>query len=315
MATHRWSRRIQLSVAALAIMTASCTDGPVVPDAAVTKDFQRASNYSTINGSLVSIVDDYDGETYTLDLSKGEITRRSDGSILQLDAEQTAAAATAFYGDAAVNTLFNSFSGVCIAEGQCGAAMSGPLAGSTLPGSGLILQRESVDGRSHPSNRFGTTFVGNLPAKPFKSSKGSFTLMSGMCEDIVNSVFQSRLDYAVHRTDFVRDGFMFGVLVGVGVATRRALPVGGVGAIRFLGKVVIGQEKRIAVSILGWMWNSYSCGNGQTVNAGPLLRTFGGGGGRGSESLSCHTESWGISFDGGKSYSNISVEVCEFSQS
>lgn len=315
MATQRWSRLMQLSAAALAIMATSCTDAPVAPDAAVTKDLKSSSSLSTVNGSLVTMVDDYDGESYTLDMTRGEITRRSDGSVLELDEEQTAAAATVFYGDVVVNSLFDSFSDVCSPERPCGAAMSGSAGEPTLA-SGLLLQRESAETRTRPGNRFGATLLGSLPAKPFKSSKKSFSIMSGgICDDIINSVFRGRLDYAARRTDFVKDGFLFGVLVAAGAATRRALPVGGVGAIRLLGNAAAAQEKRIAVSILGWMWNSYSCGNGQTVTAGPVIRSFGGGAGGGSGSLVCHTESWSISFDGGRSYSRISVEVCEFSQS
>jgi hypothetical protein len=60
------------------------------------------------------------------------------------------------------------------------------------------------------------------------------------------------------------------------------------------------------------MWNSYYCGS-QQVTAGPVFRSFGGNGGGGTGGyISCHTESWLISFDGGKTFSRVSVDVCEF---
>jgi hypothetical protein len=92
--------------------------------------------------------------------------------------------------------------------------------------------------------------------------------------------------------------------------TRRVLPVGSIPAARFIDKIAAAQERRIAVSVLGWMWNSYYCGS-QQVTAGPVIRSVSGSGG-GTTYLACHTESWLISFDGGKTSNRISVEVCEF---
>lgn len=309
MANQRWSTRIQVSVAAAAFLAASCTDAPVVPeksDAAL----PPPSNYqSYVSGSVVTIIDDLDGESYTLSTNTREIRRGSDGAILELDAQQTAAAASAFYGDAIADAVLNGFSNVCSPENPCGNAMSGTLGDA----SGLVLTKESEDSRTHRGNRFGVSPVGNPPMKPFKSGSRSFDLMSGgICSDIINSVFQGRLDYSAHRTDFLKEGFIYGVVVAGGAVTRKMLPWGTIGAARFIDKIAVAQDRRVAVSLLGWMWNSYYCSS-QQVTAGPVIRSFGGGGGGGSGGyLACHTESWAISFDGGKSYNRVSVEVCEF---
>jgi hypothetical protein len=291
------------------MFAAACNDAPVSPEqhAAV---LPPPRNYaSTISGSAVTIVDEYDGESYTLNTQTREITRGSDGAILELDPEQAGAAATAFYGDAIVDAVLNDFSTLCSPENPCGAAMGGSLDDE----SGFVLTRESTDSRTHPGTWFGASPIGSPPVKPFRSSRRSFDLMSGgMCTDIINTVFEGRLDYSAHRTDFIKDGFISGVLVGVGYLSRRVLPVGSLPAIRFMEKIAASQERRVAVSILGWMWNSYYSGS-QPVTAGPVIRSFGGGsfGGSGGY-LACHTETWRISFDGGKTSSSVSVEVCEF---
>ena len=308
MANQRWSRRIQVAAASMVMFAAACTDAPVVPEqhGAV---LPPPRNYaSTISGSTVTIVDEYDGETYTLNTEAREITRGSDGAILELDAEQAAAAATAFYGDAIADAVLNDFAAVCRPENPCGDAMGGNLGDE----SGFILTKESEGSRTHRGTRFGASPLGSPPMRPFKSSTKSFDLMSGgMCSDIINSVFQGRLDYSAHRTDFVKDGFIYGVLLGTGAVTRRILPFGTLGAARFMEKIAVSQDRRIAISILGWMWNSYYCGS-QPVTAGPVFRSFGGSFGSGTGYLACHTENWLISFDGGKTSSRISVEVCEF---
>jgi hypothetical protein len=308
MANQRWSRLIQVASASIVVFAAACTDAPVVPDQhhAI---LPPSRNYaSTVSGSTVTIVDEYDGESYTLNTETREITRSSDGAVLELDAEQAAAAATAFYGDAVADAVLNDFNLVCSPENPCGDAMGGTLGDE----SGFTLTKESEASRTHRGTRFGVSPLGSPPMGPFKSAK-SFDLMSGgMCSDIINSVFQGRLDYSAQRTDFIKDGFIYGVLVAGGAVTRRVLPWGTIGAARFMDKIAVSQDRRIAISILGWMWNSYYCGS-QPVTAGPVIRSFGGGSfGSGSGYLACHTETWLISFDGGKTSSRVSVEVCEF---
>jgi hypothetical protein len=307
MRNQRWSTRIQVS-AAMVAMLAACTDTPVVPE---TRDavLPPPSNYASyVSGNVVTIVDDLYGESYTLNTETREITRGSDGSILELDAQQTAAAASAFYGDAIADAVLNDFSNVCSPENPCGEPMGGTLDGT----SGFVLTKESEDSRTHRGNRFGVSPIGSPAAKSFRSSSKSFDLMSGgICSDIINSVFQGRANYDSNRTDFVREGFVTGILIGTGAVARRALPAGTVQAARFMEKIATAQESRIAVSILGWMWNSYYCGS-QPVTAGPVIRGFGGGNGGSTGYLECHFENWLISFDAGKTFSRISVEVCEF---
>ena len=87
MATNRWSRRIRLSVAALSVIFASCTEAPVVSAPAVANDLQPSNFYSTYGGSVVSLVDEDDGESYTLNTDTREIRRGSDGAILVLTEE------------------------------------------------------------------------------------------------------------------------------------------------------------------------------------------------------------------------------------
>ena len=308
MANQRWSTRIHVSAAAISMLVAACTDAPVVPEKH-DPVLPPPSNYASyISGNVVTIFDELDGESYTLNTDTREITRGSDGAILGLDAQQTAAAATAFYGDAIADAVLNDFSNVCSPENPCGEPMSGTVDGS----SGFVLTKESEDTRTHRGNRFGVSPIGSPSVKPFRSSSKSFDLMSGgTCSDIINAVFQGRLDYSAHRTDFVRDGFIYGVLVAGGAVTRRILPWGTLGAARFMDKIAVSQDRRIAVSILGWMWNSYYCGS-QQVTAGPVIRSFGGSYAGTGSYLACHSESWLISFDGGKTSSRVSVEVCEY---
>jgi hypothetical protein len=315
MATHRWSRRIQFSVAALAVIAASCTDAPVVPEAAKVSEAKPSSYYSTYGGSEVTIVDEDDGQRYTLNTATREITRGSDGAVLLLNSEQTALAATAFYGDLVADAVLNSFMNVCSPENPCGDAMSGSLSESTTLQSGIVLTKESEGPRTHRGSKFGTSFSNDTRAKQFRSSSNTIDLMYGdVCSDIVNAVFQSRLDYRTYRTNFLKDAFTYAAFVAIGGATRRIMPIGGLAAVRFTEKIAAGQERRIAVSILGWMWNSNYCGNGQAVTAGPVIRGFGGSGGN-ANNLVCHDETWSISFDGGNRFVRITVEVCEYMQS
>ena len=313
MGTQRWSRRIQISAATLALIAASCTDAPVVPEAAKVTDAKPSSYFSTYSGSEVTLYDEDDGERYTLNTATREITRGSDGAVLVLDGEQAGLAATAFYGDVVADAVLNSFSDVCSPENPCGSAMSGTLDESVMPESGIVLRKESEGPRTHRGSKFGTSFTRNPPANPFRASSNAIDLMYGdVCSDIVNAVLQSRLEYRTHRTNFLREAFTYATFVGVGVAARGFMPVGGLAAVRFTEKVAAGQERRIAISILGWMWNSNYCGYGQTVTAGPVIRSFGGGGN--ANMLVCHDETWSISFDGGKKFVRITVEVCEYQQ-
>ena len=312
MASHRWSRRIQLSAAALAAIAVSCTDDPVVPEASKATNAVPGNYVSTYGGSEVTLYDEDDGERYTLNTATREITRGSDGAVLILDADQTATAATAFYGDVVADAVLNSFTDVCSPETPCGSAMSGTLAES---GTGIVLRKESEGSRTHRGSKFGTSFTRNAPAKPFKSSSNTIDLMYGdVCSDIVNAALRSRLDYRTYRTNFLKDAFTYAVAVGAGVAGRSIMPVGGIAAVRFTEKVASGQESRIAVSILGWMWNSNFCGDGRSVYGGPVIRSFGGGSGGNANNLVCHEEIWSISFDGGNRFVRISVEVCEYMQ-
>ena len=310
MRNQRWSTRIKVSSAVIVLVAAACTDAPVVPENR-NPVLPQPSNYvSYADGKVVTLVDDLDGESYTLNTDTREIRRGSDGAILELDAQQAAAAASAFYGDAIADAVLNDFSSVCSPENPCGDAMGGALG----DGSGLVLTKESQDTRTHRGSRFGASPTGGPPVKPFKSSKNSVELMSGgTCSDIVNAVLQGRVEYSARRTDFLREGFRSAFFVGVGITVRGVLPVGTLPAARFIEKVAEAQQSRIAVSLLGWMWNSYGCGS-QQVTAGPVIRSFGGGG-RGEQYLACHTESWLISFDGGQTSKRVSVEVCEFAMS
>ena len=319
MKNHRWSRRIQVSFAAMVMVVTSCTDAPVVPQARDAGPALPRNLWSTTDGSRVSLTDEYDGETYTLNTDTREITRQSDGAILELDLEQAAVAATAFYGNVVADAVLNGFGDACPPEHPCAEPMSSTPGAvgigddSPLGFSGLILQKESEGTRTHRSGRFGASLVGSLPANPYKSLRNSATIMSGdICSDIINSVLQSRLDYSTNRTSFIKEGFLTGVTVGGGILLRMTLPAGTISAARFIGNAVAAQEGRIAISVLGWMWNSYFCGSGP-VTAGPVIRGFGGEAGT-TMSLTCHWESWLISFDGGKKFERINVDVCEFQQ-
>jgi hypothetical protein len=309
MANLRWSRRVQVSAAFLALSAAACTDAPPVAPETHDAVLPPPRAYTSwISGSSITLYDEDYGDAYTLNTETREIRRGSDGAILELTAEQAAAAATAFYGDAIADAVLNGFGSVCSPENPCAEPMGGKADGAS---SSFILTRESTNDRTHHGTTFGATIVGQPPLKPFKSSKKSFDLMAGggICDDIVNAVFQHKLEYASQRTSFLRDGFIQAVLIGAGVAGRRALPAGTFGAARFMGQIAAAQDRKIAISVLGWMWNSYYCG-AQPVTAGPIVR--GAGGGSGAGYLSCHTETWAISFDGGNRWERISVEICDF---
>jgi hypothetical protein len=314
MAIHRRFRLMPVSAAVLALAAAACTDAPVVPERHEPVPPPGHSYASNVSGSTVTLVDQDDGETYTLNTDTREITRASDGAILELDGEQTAAAATAFYGNQVADAVLSDFEQACNPANPCAAQMSGTIADSTTA-SGFILVKESEETRTHRGTTFGASFHGNAPLQPFRSSPSrSFDLMTGgTCSDIVNAVFQGKLDYSSNRTSFVREGFINGVLISTGYVVRRTLPPGSFSAARFMERIASAADRRISISILGWMWNSYYCGS-EPVTAGPVIRGFGGSYSGGSGYLACHTEAWSISFDGGKTYTGISVDVCEWKQ-
>lgn len=302
MTNLRWSRRIPRFAAALALLSAACSDSPVVPDehAAV---LPPPRSYAAPTGSIIRLYDPNDRVTYTLNTGTREITRSSDGAILELDPEQTAVAATAFSGNLVADAALSDFTVACGHADPCAAAMNAS-ADESAQSSDVIMTVESEDSRAHR----GAWFSASPAPQP---SRSSITLMSGMCEDILNSVFQGRLVYESNRTAFVRDGFLFGVITSAGVVVRRAMPAGTVSAANFISGAVAGQEKRVAIAVLGWLWNSYYC-NSQQVTAGPVIRSFGGSSGGGGLYLECHYETWGVSFDGGKTFSRVSLKVCEY---
>lgn len=308
MSNQRSSRRSHVC-AALALMTAGCSDFPVDPRSH-DPILPPPRSYAAPTGSIITLYDPDDRVTYTLNTGTHEITRSSDGAILELDAEQTAVAATAFSGNKVADAVLNDFTVVCNPANPCAAAMNAS-ADESAVSSGFIATKESEDSRAHPGAWFAPSPAGNSSLNRFQSSPASIDLMSGMCENIVNSVFQHRLLYASSRSTFVRDGFLYGVITARSLVLRKSLPAGTAAAVSFLASAVEGQERRVAISILGWMWNSYSCSS-QQVTAGPVIRSYSGTSEGGSLNLECHYETWSISFDGGKTSSRITLNVCEY---
>lgn len=303
-------RSKRLASIAVSATLAACAGEPVEPPNTSVTSPEVRGLVSSIDGSIVQIQDEFDGVNYTFNPSERTITH-SDGRILDLADDQNIATMNAFHGNVTADATIADVEELCTPENPCAEPSFAPVEAEP---SRVMLRRVDEPTRTHrsASSRFGIRVTGQIP-RQFKRSRksGDITLMTGeMCGDLATALRDAGFSYRYNRVNFVRDGFWSATFVAVGAALRGDLPVGGAVAAKFLGDIVFNQEKRVSLTILGTLWNSYSCSN-QQIRVGSFYQGGGGGGG-GTPTLDCHYESWQISVDGGNSWSNITVQVCEF---
>ena len=302
-------RAIRLAPVLVGATLAACAGEPFEPKATAKSPPEVRNLYSSINGSVVNIQDEFDGVGYTFDPSAKTVTH-SDGRILDLADEQNVAVMNAFYGNVAADQTATDVGEVCTPENPCPEPTFAPMAEGQ---SGVMLRRVERSSRSHRStaNRFGIRVIGQIPQLMRRKNNGGVELMSDYnCGDLATALRDAVTQYRYNRVNFVRDGFWSAVIVWVGYKLRADLPVGGAAAAKLLGDIVLNQEKRVALTILGTLWNSNNCSS-QQIRVGNYYQGGAGGGG-GIPILRCHYETWQISIDGGNTWQNITVDVCEY---
>ena len=69
-------------------------------------------------------------------------------------------------------------------------------------------------------------------------------------------------------------------------------------------------QRRIEVGWLAGLWNSYDCSEKKVTATDPI--TIGAGGRTDGMQKVCGLEWWKISFDGGRTWYDVQVEVCRY---
>jgi len=329
---HLFGRRKVIVLIAGAIALHACAESPVAPASKAPPPRPLKSvSYIDPYTSAITVVDDDDGTQYTLNPATNEI-QVSDGSFIELDPALTATFAAAFEGTVETDQIIPSMSNLsldctpyelpgkdgrgCQEEqvvtspgAQLGTARSGVKPKRNATTAATILWR-----RASSVSAVGSAFDGR-PAM-HTSVDQVFALDFGdPCVDVLNSVAPNISVFSQQRTSFlqtIRD-IVGGELVSRGGewAFERTLTSGSGAAAAVLTKLADAASARVSVSILAYVWNTNSCGTHVPV-AQVTLGGTGGGGSGGSGGLVCHLEGWEISFDGGNTWSPITVKVCQY---
>jgi hypothetical protein len=314
--TSAYCRRITVLLLA-GLVLGGCAEGanPVAPGAKGLAPSGRGHDLVSglvQDGTTMTMVDEDDGIQYTLDMAARTITRQSDGLILELNAGQADSAASLFagsvYHDPSIPGLqaIGSLSG-SPTSGPC-TGMDGNYCDASALRDPLLIQPilDTVKGHrgKHPLIRRATTTGGAV----------SYSLLAGdPCTNIINAALPKVIEYRGARTSFLKQGFrsLFQRLKD-GFASI-FLPWGSSDAMSFSQTMANYLTAQVAVGFLAGEWTSYGCRGDMTVVAGPYYHVGGtysttptGG------SYTCAQEQWQISWDGGVTWENISVKVCQF---
>jgi hypothetical protein len=231
----------------LALLTAfggACTPEvlpvePVVLPPAMTRPSLSLTSHVAADGSEVTVVD-ASGITYTFSFPAREI-RRSDGAVLELDAEQTAAAAEAFYAIAEMDVLTNHFSPMLPPPYDCnnGAPCEPPpgecndfgcveptsFGGPTLE----LVRTEEMKRRGRMGISY--TLRGAPPLQhPGRSTNGGSIMSSSVCSDILDAIIPPLDSHVSDRTVLVSDAFGATFGAAWGYAVRHPLVGAAAGA-------------------------------------------------------------------------------------
>jgi hypothetical protein len=268
------------------------------------------------DGSKLSVVDEYDGTTYTLNLASGELIRSSDGMVLSLTTEQRDSVGTAM---AAVMRNDPSIPGLeaigSRSPGQCTGLPGSPcLASVPTGGVSLILRRpgeDNDDDQNDKQSKRHTRFERVLRTSSARPSFSVAALGADRCTDIINAALGKTIEYHGRRTAFLTNAFMGSVSVAFGVGFKNVLIPGAYAALRLMFDVAETTQASIAIGFLRANWNDYNCDPTKVI-AGPYYHTSGLFTLQPLPSYTCHRETWEISWDGGRTWEPIKVDVCVF---
>jgi hypothetical protein len=324
-----------------AAIVAGCSEEAIAPATRVDEAHEIAGPPMLLEDpdplTTVSFATD-GGVQYTLNMSTQQVVG-SDGSILVLTAEQAAAMLSAFHGtliadeQAADLVAAASESGGGPAcdpydpENPCEQVRSvgGPV---RTDWTAAAVRRVSIDGRRLIGKRFGLFMTPRSPAgrdtpRPGGDRAARKYAVSGevlipggpsflepdICTDILNAVLPTTVQYASVRNSFMSQLISVAVAEILNGAWVRVVPSGSFAALVLETQLAEHMNARIAVGIVGAMWNMYECGS-RNVTGGPVLRL--GAGQTGGGAIVCHYETWEISFDGGQTSTDVQVRVCEY---
>lgn len=313
----RQGRLVTLLLVAVAVGGCSgITDAPVAPRAPAAVPARAArtlvSGYAP-DGIHMTMVDESDGVSYTLDMAERTITRNSDGQVLELSQSQTDSAATLFAGSvvsdpsipglesvAALGTPSGDCDGITV---FCDAALpAGVMLLEPLPappkghkGRGPLIRRS-------PRSATTTTASDGMTAQFFGDP----------CTNIINAALPKVIEYRGYRASFLKQGFLYSLVRVKNEIVRYVLPFGTKEAVGFSGAMSNYLTAQVAIGWLAGNWKTYNCANVDVV-AGPYYHS----GGTYTMTPSggvwvCANETWHISWDGGETWEPISVRVCQF---
>ena len=304
-------------VSLITTLTMACSD-PIAPGLIERKD---------LSDGQLTITDEVNGAQYTLDVPNQQILV-SDGQILQLDGDQTAAASVAFRQTIETDPIdadLRALKSTCVEIGTpgCGASsnLSLPFAANRVADNAFAsnqgkthsflwrrLGRVNANSRKIPSSGPAMASLATLARSSIFSDMAPRFDIGGddICSSLLQVMGDSYLEYHASRTSFVHDVLPIAVAEGANEYYKKLVP-GGVAAAKFEAEIAAHANASIKRGIIAWYWNTYSCG--RSAVHGPVYLKGANPGG--INTYTCHYEQWEVSFDDGLTWWKGPVLVCE----
>jgi hypothetical protein len=268
-----------------------------------------------------------DGTSYTLEVANG-VVRRGDGLRIVLSQEQVAMMATAFDGMVNNDRLANAVdlepapNADCARGGYCDASVklgAGEVVGSTgteysttivaeQVGSGNILARRST-GNGGSSREPGARI------RDVDASTNSDWPPN--CVDISRAIHDATGEYRRTRSSVLNTlGDVAATTFEIDQYGRPTIHLPNLQTLGYVleQQIYAKEMAELTLNVFATMYASYGCWGNNSSNwpASSFGTLNGSGTATGTLSLECHSEEWEISYDGGNTWSPITVTACEY---
>lgn len=254
------------------------------------------SHTQSLNGSVITLVDEDDGSQYTLDVN-AQVVRFSDGRSLHFDYDQTTEALAAFHGTLEADSIDGT---------------------RFMPSAGCEDPTQLICGSSTQAMpAFRWRFVNKSKVSKDKEKKVSGGAGVGVqssfdvCSDVATAAINAQGTFKSNRTSVWRNVFSYGVGGLFGDIMGRSYPAATATAALLAEDFINGRKRQTAISVLAYVWNTYECSPG-SVRAGPIIDFRSGGGSGAGRTLVCTQQTVEFSFNGGQSWEAVIVTVCEY---
>jgi len=261
--------------------------------------------------SQLTIYSRDNGRSYTLDVSARKV-RFSTGQVLDLTDSQTNDMYAAFKNIIATDPVADSLGTLLYGDLGCHPKCITPYSlpkGGTQTLSGSSAERNGIQTSLMSSSQATGTLTMNFSETGTTSSLIiPDAALGDPCKDIVTSAALAKLNYTSRRTRILDEAVAVGLVEGGNAVAEFVFPPFTLAAAELGTLMLENQTTSVQVNIMAFYWNSYSCGTRQIISA-PIYHSAPSGLGNGI--WVCHNMSAWISFDSGKNWTSVQVNICE----